>query len=451
MPRNIEMRERVGGVFNHADSLLYPKTHINMVEGLLTNGKLSLSLLPDEIKTGLKLVNFFEPIQDDFTTTELLTKVDDYLSEKGLDNSSRDGCYFIFNKSMTLNVTSGHYVYGSENTQAVTNSGSILINRNDWLIYTNDLNGGTHRWAIINNTYNHVTTTKDGIMSFTDKVKLDGIASNANNYSHPTYTVRNVDTNGVVVLDTFTSDDKGHVTGIGTRTLPNATNANPGVMSATDKAKLDGIAESANNYSLPTASASVLGGVKVGSGLSITSGVLANSSPNATHTGDVTGSVTLTITDNAVTNAKLADMPTMTVKGNNSGSTFSPNDITMPSLRTMLNVEDGANNYSHPTQTAKSQDLTSVETLDSISFDTDGHIATLTKQAIRTGSTSQTGVLQLATGTELTTALSSTKAPSPVSVKTMIDYFAGMKRYADITAANAASHPDGAIALITIA
>lgn len=38
------------------------------------------------------------------------------------------------------------------------------------------------------------------------------------------------------------------------------------------KTKLDGIATGANNYSLPTATASRLGGIKVGSGLSITGG-----------------------------------------------------------------------------------------------------------------------------------------------------------------------------------
>lgn len=44
------------------------------------------------------------------------------------------------------------------------------------------------------------------------------------------------------------------------------------------KEKLDGIDAGANNYTLPTASSSVLGGVKVGSGLSIDNGVLSASS-----------------------------------------------------------------------------------------------------------------------------------------------------------------------------
>ena len=41
-----------------------------------------------------------------------------------------------------------------------------------------------------------------------------------------------------------------------------------GFMRASDKAKLDGIADGANNYTLPTASASVLGGILIGYGTS---------------------------------------------------------------------------------------------------------------------------------------------------------------------------------------
>lgn len=47
------------------------------------------------------------------------------------------------------------------------------------------------------------------------------------------------------------------------------------------KSKLDGIANNANNYSLPTASATTLGGIKVGSGLSIDNGVLSAATSSA--------------------------------------------------------------------------------------------------------------------------------------------------------------------------
>ncbi len=45
--------------------------------------------------------------------------------------------------------------------------------------------------------------------------------------------------------------------------------------SDTYKNKLDGIEEGANNYTLPTASAETLGGIKVGAGLAINDGVLS--------------------------------------------------------------------------------------------------------------------------------------------------------------------------------
>lgn len=51
-----------------------------------------------------------------------------------------------------------------------------------------------------------------------------------------------------------------------------ATTIAAGAMSSTDKSKLNGIAASANNYTLPTATASILGGVKVGDNMAIDAG-----------------------------------------------------------------------------------------------------------------------------------------------------------------------------------
>lgn len=53
--------------------------------------------------------------------------------------------------------------------------------------------------------------------------------------------------------------------------IDEATGSSDGLMSATDKAKLDGIAVGANKYVLPVASATALGGIKLGAGLSSTS------------------------------------------------------------------------------------------------------------------------------------------------------------------------------------
>lgn len=49
------------------------------------------------------------------------------------------------------------------------------------------LNGqSANYYAVSNHNHSAVTTTVNGFMSYMDKVKLDAIAANANNYSHPT-------------------------------------------------------------------------------------------------------------------------------------------------------------------------------------------------------------------------------------------------------------------------
>ena len=63
------------------------------------------------------------------------------------------------------------------------------------------------------------------------------------------------------------------------------------------------------------------------------------------------------IADDAVTNAKLANVATSTIKGRATASTGDPEDLTAAQVRTILNVADGANNYSHPNHTG---DVTSV-------------------------------------------------------------------------------------------
>lgn len=65
----------------------------------------------------------------------------------------------------------------------------------------------------------------------------------------------------------------------------------------TEKNKLNGIEENANNYSLPIASSTVLGGIKVGSGLNIDSnGVLSSSGGSSSDLSNYQ-----TKTDNALT------------------------------------------------------------------------------------------------------------------------------------------------------
>lgn len=128
------------------------------------------------------------------------------------------------------------------------------------ITYTNlDGTTGTLTTQDTNTTYSVATTSKNGLMSSTDKTKLDGLS----NYTLPT---AGSTLGGVKTTSTVTSTSGltacPIISGVpyykDTNTTYNvATTSANGLMSSTDKAKLDGL----SNYTLPTAS-SALGGVK---------------------------------------------------------------------------------------------------------------------------------------------------------------------------------------------
>lgn len=93
-------------------------------------------------------------------------------------------------------------------------------------------------------------------------------------------------------------------------TLPLVDTSNPGLMSASDKSKLDGVAAGANNYVHPN------------------------------HSGDVTsvGDGATTIAADAVTNAKLANMATATIKGRSTAGTGDPEDLTGTQATALLDT-----------------------------------------------------------------------------------------------------------------
>lgn len=94
-----------------------------------------------------------------------------------------------------------------------------------------------------------VSTTSDGLISAADKVKLNGIATGANNYAHPA-----THPPSIIVQDAnnrFTTDVEKTAWNAKASTAIATTAAN-GLMSAADKVKLNGIAAGANNYTHPT-------------------------------------------------------------------------------------------------------------------------------------------------------------------------------------------------------
>ena len=106
-----------------------------------------------------------------------------------------------------------------------------------------------------NTTYGDATQSAHGLMTAADKTKLDGIATGANKYVHPSYTAKSaglykvtVDASGHVSAATAVA--KADITALGipstNTTYSAATQSANGLMSAADKKKLDGIAAGAN-------------------------------------------------------------------------------------------------------------------------------------------------------------------------------------------------------------
>ena len=67
-----------------------------------------------------------------------------------------------------------------------------------------------------------------------------------------------------------------------------------------EKTKLEGIAENANNYTLPVASADTLGGVKIGANLSINDGILSADAQAVNVTPSITKNSTEAVSSGAV-------------------------------------------------------------------------------------------------------------------------------------------------------
>ena len=123
-------------------------------------------------------------------------------------------------------------------------------------------------------TYSAATQSADGLMSSTDKTKLDGIATGANNYTHPSHTAKSsglykvtVDNQGHVTA--ASAVEKSDITALGIpgsntdTTYDEATTSDAGLMSAADKTKLDGIDAGANAYTHPSHTAKSSGLYKV--------------------------------------------------------------------------------------------------------------------------------------------------------------------------------------------
>ena len=129
--------------------------------------------------------------------------------------------------------------------------------------------------GVLSGDYSAATTSAAGLMSSTDKAKLDGIAAGATAVtvdSAMSSTSENPVQNKVVYSALADKVDAVSGKDLSTNDYTDA-----------EKTKLAGIEAGANNYSLPAATTSALGGVKVGSNLAVdANGVISGNYSNAT-------------------------------------------------------------------------------------------------------------------------------------------------------------------------
>jgi hypothetical protein len=146
-------------------------------------------------------------------------------------------------------------------TKGSVNGTSIVINVN--VATKSGLNYKSP--AAANITFTAATASVAGLMSSTDKSRLDTLYAQISKTGKFSFLDGTVTPSGttVVIKNQVVNTASGEPTNTPI-TLPAATTTLAGVMSAADKKKLDGIAEGANKYVLPVATSSTLGGIMIG-------------------------------------------------------------------------------------------------------------------------------------------------------------------------------------------
>ena len=150
-------------------------------------------------------------IVEDFYWKELgvFAKGTDGVEKLYMYGSASEASYISRNILNEKMINIGVLVSNATNITATINNSLVYLNQNDLEAHNNDANAHrpirdwvtnlfanlTLSWSKITekpsayppsvHEHNAVTTSANGFMSATDKVKLDGIATNANNYVHP--------------------------------------------------------------------------------------------------------------------------------------------------------------------------------------------------------------------------------------------------------------------------
>lgn len=266
---------------------------------LYTNGK-AVDLLGQSSSSGATAITVDSafsttsenPVQNKVIQAALDTKVDavtgKVLSTNDFTDSYKtklDGLDTALNNK--VDIVSGKGLSTEDYTTAEKNKLSgIAANANNYTLpaaTANTLGGikvGTNlaidsSTGVLSGNYSTASSSTDGLMSATDKSKLDGIETGATAITVDS-SISSSSTNPVENQAVYTAlagkVDTETGKGLSTNDYTDV-----------EKTKLDGIEAGANNYSLPAATTNALGGVKVGSNLAVdANGVISGNYSNAT-------------------------------------------------------------------------------------------------------------------------------------------------------------------------
>ena len=272
------------GIVNGQVTELYPKTAANNV--FLNSGtdvETALGTMPTTDTVNSLISAAIDALIDGAPSTyDTLKEISDYIATHG---SEYEALVTLVNGKQDKETGKG--LSTNDYTDAEkTKLAGIEAGANNYTLPTATSNalGGIKVGAnlaidsstgVLSGDYSAATTSAAGLMSATDKSKLDGIEAGATAIavdSAMSSTSENPVQNKVIYTELAGKVDTETGKGLSTNDYTD-----------TEKTKLAGIEAGANNYSLPAATTSALGGVKIGSNLAVdANGVISGNYSNAT-------------------------------------------------------------------------------------------------------------------------------------------------------------------------
>lgn len=198
-------------------------------------------------------------VQSDWNQIDINS--DDYIKNKPVAATiEKDGLMSASDKSKLNKINDVNFAFNGVDykVDSISLKGQALnINQGTFLNKTQEIS--------------QASTTQAGVMSSADKKKFDSVPNTVlSSISFRTGNASNLSIGAqTATYDTATGVYKSSERVI---CMPVVSGTQAGIMIASDKTKLDGIAEGANAYTLPAATAQTLGGVKIGSNISLADG-----------------------------------------------------------------------------------------------------------------------------------------------------------------------------------